>query len=145
MTIGILTHGDGEEALLEFFQHLNSSHSRPTDAGDQAKLTNAWNRLHASSAHPTAAKHNMVGNMFRSPHNPSNGRKEESSLDKFASNLPFRYNEHVRDMIARKEETPMVDHFRIAQPTADDTPPSCDVKVLYRAKHQHTPKSLGRL
>ena len=48
--------------------------------------------------------------------------------------LRLRYNEHVRDMLSRKEDTPMGDHFRLTHPDADDTPSPFDVKVLYRAK-----------
>ena len=48
--------------------------------------------------------------------------------------LRLRYNEHLRDMIGRKEDTPMGDHFRMAHPQADHTPPPFEVSVLYRRK-----------
>ena len=47
--------------------------------------------------------------------------------------LRLRYNEHVRDMTGRKEDTPMGDHFRTAHPQAGHTLQPFEVKVLYRA------------
>ena len=48
--------------------------------------------------------------------------------------LRLRYNEHVRDMVGRKDETPMGDHFRTAHPEASHTPTTIQAHVLYRAK-----------
>ena len=45
----------------------------------------------------------------------------------------LRYNEHLRDAISRKADTPMGDHFRIAHPSANSTPPPFDAQVVYRA------------
>ena len=47
--------------------------------------------------------------------------------------LRLRYNEHLRDAIGRKADTPMGDHFRIAHPSTNSTPPPFDAQVVYRA------------
>ena len=48
--------------------------------------------------------------------------------------IRLRYNEHLRDMIGRNDDTPMGDHFRESHPEADHKPSPIQVKVLYRAK-----------
>lgn len=48
--------------------------------------------------------------------------------------LRLRYNEHVRDMVSRKVDTPMGEHFRTAHPEAGHTPIPFEVKVLYKAR-----------
>ena len=48
--------------------------------------------------------------------------------------LRLRYNEHLRDIMNRKEDTPMGDHFRTAHPGIDITAPPIGAKVLFRAR-----------
>ena len=45
---------------------------------------------------------------------------------------PFRlrYNEHLRDISSRKEDTPMGDHFRMVHPDADSTALPIEARVL---------------
>ena len=47
--------------------------------------------------------------------------------------IRLRYNEHLRDMVRRKEDTPMGDHVRTAHPEADCSSSSVEVRILYRA------------
>lgn len=47
--------------------------------------------------------------------------------------LRLRYNEHLRDMVGRKEDTPMGDHFREAHENTHTTSTPIEAKVLYRA------------
>ena len=44
--------------------------------------------------------------------------------------LRLRYNEHFRDAIGRKEDTPMGDHFRMVHAQTDHSPPPFEVRVL---------------
>ena len=47
--------------------------------------------------------------------------------------IRLRYNEHVRDAIGKKPDTPMGDHFGNAHPNASDISSCIDVSILYRA------------
>ena len=47
--------------------------------------------------------------------------------------IRLRYNEHVRDAIGNKPDTPMGDHFGNTHPDASDISSCIDVSILYRA------------
>ena len=48
--------------------------------------------------------------------------------------MRLRFNEHVRDMICRRNDTPMGDYFRTIHHEAGHTPLPFEVRVLYRAR-----------